>query len=167
MYTSRAPMMGQDTTTIDLTASGGASGTTTYYGPSDTSSTTDTSATPTDTTTAVAATPPAPAASTSDTGGFLTSLFSGIAQVAGAAAPIVQAVSAGNLTTAQQVQFAALNAQRASQGLSPLSAQQYLQTVAPPTVGARLTAAVKSAPASTLLLGGLAAVGLVVMLARK
>jgi uncharacterized protein YkwD len=156
MYTSRAPMMGQDASAIDQAV--------TDLTATDTSATaTDTSAT-TDTTTAAAATPPA---STSDTGGFLTSLFSGIAQVAGAAAPIVQAVSAGNLTTAQQVQFAALNAQRASQGLSPLSAQQYLQTVAPPTVGSRITQAVKSAPASTLLLGGLAALGLVVVLARR
>lgn len=164
MYTRHAPaMLGQDATTTDTTAYTDPTGSTSYFGPSDTSST-DTSTTTTDTTTAPAATPPA---STASSGGFFTSLFSGIAQVAGAAAPIVAATSgASPLSTAQQIQFAALNAQRLAQGLTPLSAQQYLQT-AQPTIGQRFTSAVKSAPSSTLLLGGLAAVALIAIIAKR
>jgi hypothetical protein len=133
MYTRRAPaLLGQDGTTTTDTSLPDSSGTTTYFGPTDTSSG---STTFVDMSTPGASAPvaAAPAASTSSSGGWLSSLFSGVASVAQAAAPIVAAVAPGALSVVQQAQFNSMNAARAAKGLAPLTAAQYQQQYAMPT----------------------------------
>lgn len=161
-YVGDADGLGQDTTTTDTSAS---AGTTTYFGPTDTTTgvTYDYSQSPALTPAAPAA---APAASTSSSGGWLSSVLSTVQSTIQSVAQTTQAVAPAVLSVVEQGKLASLNAQRAAQGLPPLTAAQYSAQYMP-QVGVQAGVAPATQTMLYILGGGLALVLLVGMLGKK